>query len=121
MSLFLNFFSNEIAIQTHIFLQNLASIQPRTSPQKFAGGVPRRRVRRDAHPKLPSPFGSFLSKRALSVFSGADLGALGRLLAAEGIAAHLPVDASTRSGLQIRMRVEFEFRTYLNCRTYTIP
>ena len=30
------FFSNQIAIQTHIYLQNLASIQPRTSPVKFA-------------------------------------------------------------------------------------
>ena len=29
------FFSNEIAIQTHIYLQKLASIQPRTSPVKF--------------------------------------------------------------------------------------
>ena len=36
MSLFLNFFSNEIAIQTSICLQNLASIQPRTSLVKFA-------------------------------------------------------------------------------------
>ena len=26
------------SFQTHIFLQNLASIQPRTSPVKFAGG-----------------------------------------------------------------------------------
>ena len=34
MSLFLNFFSNEIAIQTSIYLQNLASIQPRTSLRK---------------------------------------------------------------------------------------
>ena len=24
-------------------------------------------------------------------------------------------------GLQKRMRVEFKFRTYLNCRTYTVP
>ena len=36
MSLFLNFFSNEIAIQTSICLQSLASIQPRTGLSKFA-------------------------------------------------------------------------------------
>ena len=30
------FFSNKIAFQTHIYLQNLASIQPKTSPVKFA-------------------------------------------------------------------------------------
>ena len=30
------FFSNQIAIQTSIYLQNLASIQPRTSLSKFA-------------------------------------------------------------------------------------
>ena len=34
--LFSIFFSNQIAIQTHICLQKLASIQPRTSPLKFA-------------------------------------------------------------------------------------
>ena len=39
MSLLLNFFSNEIAIQTHIYLQNLVSIQPRTSPLKFAASL----------------------------------------------------------------------------------
>ena len=32
---FLIFFSKQIAIPTHIFLQNLASIQPRTSPSKL--------------------------------------------------------------------------------------
>ena len=36
MSLFLNFFSNEIAIPTSIYLQNLASIRPRTSLVTFA-------------------------------------------------------------------------------------
>ena len=30
------------SFQTHIYLQNLASIQPRTSPVKFAGGPVRR-------------------------------------------------------------------------------
>ena len=30
------FFSNQIDIQTHIYLQKLASIQPRTRPLKFA-------------------------------------------------------------------------------------
>ena len=33
---FLIFFSKQIAIPTSIYLQNLASIQPRTSPFKFA-------------------------------------------------------------------------------------
>ena len=47
MSLFLNFFSNEIAIQTHIYLQNLASIQPRTSPVKFDRSRGAARQRRD--------------------------------------------------------------------------
>ena len=36
MSLFLNFFSNEIAIQTSIHLQKSASIEPRTGLSKFA-------------------------------------------------------------------------------------
>ena len=36
MSLFLNLLFEQIAIPTHIYLQNLASIQPRTSPFKFA-------------------------------------------------------------------------------------
>ena len=31
-----SFFKRILAIQTHIYLQNLASIQPRTSPVKFA-------------------------------------------------------------------------------------
>ena len=33
---FLNLLFEQIVIPTHIFLQNLASIQPRTSPGKFA-------------------------------------------------------------------------------------
>ena len=40
MSLFLNFFSNEIAIQTHIYLQNLVSIQPRTRALKILADKP---------------------------------------------------------------------------------
>ena len=49
MSLFLNFFSNEIAIQTSIYLQNLASIQPRTGLSKFAKKYPkvRKKVRKN--------------------------------------------------------------------------
>ena len=31
------------------------------------------------------------------------------------------LDDTLQSGLQKRMRVEFKFRTYLNCRTYTVP
>ena len=33
---FLNLLFEQIAIQTHIYLQKLASIQPRTSPVKIA-------------------------------------------------------------------------------------
>ena len=37
MSPFLIFFSKQIEIQTSIYLQKSASIQPRTSPSKFGG------------------------------------------------------------------------------------
>ena len=37
MSLFSIFFANRWLIPTSIYFQNLASIQPRTSPLKFAG------------------------------------------------------------------------------------
>ena len=36
---FLNLLFEQIAIPTHIYLQNLASIQPRTSPLKFVGSL----------------------------------------------------------------------------------
>ena len=40
--------------QTHIYLQNLASIQPRTSPLKFAASVPSPRTPAPAPPLLGS-------------------------------------------------------------------
>ena len=39
------------SFQTHIYLQNLASIQPRTSPVKFAHAAARHR----RHPGMGSP------------------------------------------------------------------
>ena len=51
-----------------------------------------------------------------------------RVAARPGLAGREPVhlgwralEESGTTGLQKRMRVEFKFRTYLNCRTYTVP
>ena len=51
MSLLLNFFSNEIAIQTSIYLQHFASIQPRTGLSKFVPKISQK-VRKTARQNI---------------------------------------------------------------------
>ena len=46
--------SNQIAIQTNIYLQILASIQPRTSLSKFANNLPRVRLKVRRNKGLPT-------------------------------------------------------------------
>ena len=89
----------EKCCKTRIFLQKSEPIQPKTS---------------NIMPKFCQPTLSDVSAPELR--EGPRAGRAVERRALRGLE-----DPEDEPGLQIRVRVEFEFRTYSNFRTYTVP
>ena len=100
--------------QTHIFLQNFASMQPRTSSLKFA--------------RSTDPFNAvYHTAKVTSAHEGPSAGQTSAPSDTQGPQAawrsrrHVSIWAAKKDAGWIWISNLFEFRTYLNCRTYTVP